>query len=98
MIDVSARFERIEKADRKSRGQGKPETFDFLGMTHFCDQSGKGRLRVDRKPARNRVHRTLRRTTQALRKRWHDNRHETAKWLGRVINGWLNYYAVPGRG
>ena len=30
--------------------------------------------------------------------RWHDNRHETAKWLGRVINGWLSYYAVPGSG
>ena len=30
--------------------------------------------------------------------RWHDNRHETAKWLGKVINGWLNYYAVPGSG
>ncbi len=30
------------------------------------------------------------------RKRWHDNRHETARWMGRVINGWLNYHAVPG--
>ncbi len=39
---------------------------------------------------------TLRRIKEALRMRWHDNRHETAKWLGRVINGWLSYYAVPG--
>lgn len=33
-----------------------------------------------------------------LRKRRHDNRHETAKWLGRIINGWLSYYAIPGDG
>ncbi len=36
--------------------------------------------------------RTLRRIKEALRKRWHDNRHKTAKW--RVIKGC--YYAVPG--
>ena len=91
-------FGRYAKADRKIRGQGKPETFDFLGMTHFCDQSRKGRFRVGRKPSRKKVNRTLRRITQALRNRWHDNRHETAKWMDRVINGWLNYYAMPGSG
>ena len=89
-------FGRFARADRRERGQGKPETFDFLGMTHFCDQTRKGRFRVGRKPSRKRVHRTLRRIREELRKRWHDNRHETAKWLGRVINGWLNYFAVPG--
>ena len=91
-------FGRFAKANRRRRGQGKPETFDFLGMTHHCDQSRKGRFRVGRKPSRKRVNRTLRRIRDALRKRWHDNRHKTAAWLGRVINGWLNYYAVPGSG
>ena len=89
-------FGRFAKANRHKRGQGKPETFDFLGMTHFCDQARKGRFRVGRKPSRKRVRRTLRRIKEALRMRRHDNRHKTAKWLGRVINGWLNYYAVPG--
>ncbi len=91
-------FGRFARADRRKRGQGKPETFDFLGMTHFCDQSRKGRFRVGRKPSGKRVRRTLRRIKEELRMRWHDNRHETARWLGRVINGWLNYYAVPGSG
>lgn len=84
-------FGRHAKADCKIRGQGKPETFDFLRMTHFRDQSGKGRFRVGRKTAGKRVNRTLGRITQALRKRWRDNRHETARWLGRFINGWLNH-------
>ncbi len=91
-------FGRYAKANRRTRGQGKPETFDFLGMTHFCDQSRKGRFRVGRRPSRKRVNRTLRGIAERLRKRWHDNRHETAKWLGRVIDGWLNYYGVPGSG
>ncbi len=89
-------FGRFARANRRKRGQGKPETFDFLGMTHFCDQSRKGWFRVGRKPSRKRVRRTLRRIRETLSKRKHDNRHETARWLGRVLNGWLNYYAVPG--
>ena len=40
--------------------------------------------------------RTLRRIKEVLRKRWHDGEHELAAWLGRVLNGWLNYFAVPG--
>jgi len=91
-------FGRYAKADRQRQGLGKPETFDFLGMTHFCDQTRKGRFRVGRKPSRKRVNRTLRRIRERLRARWHDNRHKTAKWMGRVINGWLKYYAVPGSG
>ena len=26
----------------------------------------------------------------------HLGKHEVARWLARVINGWLNYFAVPG--
>ncbi len=25
----------------------------------------------------------------------HHDLHEVARWLGRVVNGWLNYFAVP---
>lgn len=89
-------FGRFAKANRKNRGLRKPETFDFLGMTHFCDQSRKSRFRVGRKPSRKRVRRTLKRIKDELRKRMHMGVHAVAKWLGRVINGWLNYYAVPG--
>ena len=89
-------FGRFAKADRKRRGQGKPETFDFLGMTHFCDRTRKGWFRVGRRPSRKRVRRTLARIRDALRRRWHMDRHDSARWLGRVIGGWLNCYAVPG--
>ena len=89
-------FGRFAKLSRRNRGLRKPETFDFLGMTHFCDQTQAGKFRVGRKPSRKRVTRTLRRIKGELRKRMHMGKHVVAKWLGRVINGWLNYYAVPG--
>ena len=39
-------FGRFAKADRKRRGQGKPETFDFMGMTHYCVTTRRGKFRV----------------------------------------------------
>ena len=64
-------FGRFAKADRKRRGQGKPETFDFMGMTHYCATTRRGKFRVGRKPSRKRVGRTLRRIWEALRMRMH---------------------------
>ena len=87
---------RFAQADRKRRGAGKPETFDFLGFTHFCTKSSKGYFGLGRKPISARMTRTLRRIKETLRKRWHHDRREVGKWLGQVLDGWLNYYAVPG--
>ena len=78
-------FGRFAKADRKRRGQGKPETFDVMGMTHYCATTRRGKFRVGRKPSRKRVGRTLRRIWEALRMRMHLGEHEVAIWLGRVI-------------
>ena len=67
-----------------------------MGMTYYCATSRRGKFRVGRKLSRKRVGRTLRRIWEALRMRMHLGEHEVAIWLGRVIRGWLNYYAVPG--
>jgi RNA-directed DNA polymerase len=42
------RFVWFAVEDRKTRGEGKPETFDFLGFTHFCDQTKSGMFVVGR--------------------------------------------------
>ena len=47
-------FGRFARVDRSRRGQGKPDTFDFLGMTHYCATTRKGTFRVGRKPSRKR--------------------------------------------
>ena len=47
-------FGRFAEADRRRRGERKPETFDFLGFTHYCAKTRKGRFRLGRKPSAKR--------------------------------------------
>ena len=88
-------FGRYAERNRRARGVRRPETFDFLGFTHYCRKDRKGRFGLGRKPVRKRMNRTLRRIKLELRRRWHDDVMDTGRWLGRVLRGWLNYYAVP---
>ena len=88
-------FGRFARKNRQHRGLGKPETFDFLGFTHYCKKDRKGRFQLGRKPVAKRMTRTLKRIKEELRRRMHRSVEETGKWLGQVLNGWLNYFAVP---
>ena len=88
-------FGRFARESRRKRGQGKPETFDFLGFTHCCAKTRNGRFRIGRNPVARRMTRTLKRIKEALGRRMHQDVEEVAQWLGKVVNGWLNYFAVP---
>ena len=89
------KFGMFAQANRRRRGLGRPETFDFLGFTHYCAKDRKGRFQLGRKPAAKRVSRTLKRIKEPLRRRRHERIDVTERWLGHVLNGWLNYFAVP---
>jgi Retron-type reverse transcriptase len=88
-------FGRFAAENCKRDGRGKPETFDFLGFTHACGRTRKGRFVVLRLTMRKRMRAKLMEIKAALRLRWHDPVPEVGKWLGSVIRGHLNYYAVP---
>ena len=88
-------FGRFADAGRRARGERRPETFDFLGFTHYCMTGRSGSFVLGRKPIGKRVDRTLKRIKIELRRRMHRNPYEVAEWLGRVLDGWLRYYAVP---
>jgi group II intron reverse transcriptase/maturase len=88
-------FGRFAAANRKRSGRGKPETFDFLGFTHACGKTRRGRFIVLRLTMRKRLRAKLQEVKVALRQRWHDPVPEVGKWLGSVIRGHLNYYGVP---
>ena len=47
-------FGRFAEENRKRRGEGKPETFDFLGFTHISGKNSLGRFMVRRKTIRKR--------------------------------------------
>ena len=88
-------FGRYARENRRRTGQGKPETFDFLGFTHCCANTRNGRFRLGRNPVARRMTRTLKRIKEVLRRRMHHDVEDVAQWLGKVVNGWLNYFAVP---
>jgi RNA-directed DNA polymerase len=90
-------FGRFAAEDRKRRGQGKPETFNFLGSTHICAKNRKtGGFSVDRKTIRERLSAKLKAVREELRRRWHEPVAEVGKWLRSVVQGYFNYHAVPG--
>lgn len=89
-------FGRMAADDRRRRGEGKPETFDFLGFTHICGRRRDGRFTVKRKTARDRMRRKLKEVHGELRRRMHRPIPEEGRWLGTVVRGHARYYGVPG--
>jgi group II intron reverse transcriptase/maturase len=89
-------FGRFAEQNRKRRGEGKPETFDFLGFTHISGKNRLGRFTVRRKTIRKRMRAKLREIKQQLRERMHDPVRQTGQWLKSIVQGHFNYYAVPG--
>ena len=90
------RFGRFAAEQRKKRGEGKPETFDFLGFTHFCTRSKAGGFVIGRKTIKKRMVTKLKALKVELRKRMHDSIAATGEWLNLLLKGHLNYFAVPG--
>lgn len=88
-------FGRSAVSDRKRRGIGKPETFDFLGFTHICGKTRKGRFTVRRQTMRKRMQSKLREVKEELRRRRHHPVREVGRWLRSVLLGHYRYYGVP---
>ena len=81
------------------RGEGKPETFDFLGFTHICAKKrNNGRFTVLRQTIRKRLQAKLSEVKAELRRRMHDPVPEQGRWLRSVVGGHVRYYGVPMNG
>jgi group II intron reverse transcriptase/maturase len=88
-------FGRFATEVRRRKGRGKPESFDFLGFTHICGKSRRGKFLLLRRTSRKRVRRKLGEVKAELRRRLHDPVPEVGRWLRSVIQGHINYYGVP---
>jgi hypothetical protein len=89
-------FGRFAAERRRARGQGKPETFQFLGFTHMCGKTKQGRFTLKRTTDKKRMRAKLHKVKAECRRRMHLSIPEQGLWLGQVVRGHLNYYAVPG--
>jgi group II intron reverse transcriptase/maturase len=78
----------------RDRGH-RPETFNFLGFTHICGVNRRGKFILRRHTMRERLGAKLREIKQTLRRMMHQPIHEQGAYVKRVVNGWLNYFAVP---
>lgn len=88
-------FGRFATENRKKRGQGKSETFDFLGFTHYCSISNKsGKFRVKRKTSRKKQKQKVKEFKMWIK----DNRNkplaEIMDTVKRKLIGHYNYYGI----
>jgi len=87
------KFERINAANQKR----KPNTFDFLGFTHFCDQTRSGRFKVGRKTQRKKFTKACKAMHEWLK--GIRNQEKTLEWwetLKAKLRGHYNYYGASG--
>ena len=90
-------FGRFAVENRKRRGEGKPETFTFLGFTHYCGKRRKdGAFIIWRETAKKRLVAKLKAIKLELKRRRHEPTASTGAWLRKVTTGYYQYHAVPG--
>ena len=89
-------FGRFAERERRDHGQGPPETFDFLGLTHICDRTTDGKFYVRRRTTAKRMRARLKAIKLELRTRKHAAVRETGKWLKSVLTGYFRYHGVHG--
>ena len=90
-------FGRFAAQNREKRGEGKPETFTFLGFTHYCGKRrSNGSFTVWRKTAKKRMVAKLQAIKAELRRRMHEPTADVGAWLRKVVTGYHRYHAVPG--
>jgi len=91
-------FGRFADTNRRGRGGGKAETFDFLGFTHICGKTRQGKFCVLRQTMAKKKRAKLAALTKELRRRMHHPIRETGPWLRSVLLGHYQYYGVPRNG
>ena len=88
-------FGRFAARNRASRGDRKPETFDFLGFTHICATSRSGRFKLKRITSKKKMRAKLKAVKAEMSRRRHLPIPIQGRWLASVLTGHYRYYAVP---
>ena len=87
-------FGRFAAQRRTQAGLRRPETFNFLGFTHYCGTTRSGKFMVKRKTQATRLARKLTELRAQLRRRWHATVPEQHAWLSQVLRGHYRYYGL----
>ena len=90
-------FGRFAENNRNNRGERKPETFTFLGFTHYCSHSQSGKFRVKRKTSKKKFNKKVKEMNREIRERlvvFGLPAPEVIKWLNQVLTGYFHYYGI----
>ena len=87
-------FGRFAAERRAQRGERRPETFDFLGFTHYCGVSRNGRFVVKCKTQSKRMARKLKALRQEAQFRRHAPVAAQHHWLCQVLRGHYAYFGL----
>lgn len=88
-------FGRFAAINRQRNGEGRPETFQFLGFTHIAGRTAKGRFTVTRFTVRKRLIAKLKAVKLELMRRHNATVTELGQYLRSVLMGHYRYYGVP---
>jgi RNA-directed DNA polymerase len=88
-------FGRHAAGHRSSRGEGAPKTFNFLGFTHCCGKTRRGKFQVIRRTISKRLQAKVSEVRTELRRRMHDPVPKQGAYLRAVVQGHVRYYGVP---
>jgi len=92
------RFGRLAASSARARREGKPQTFNFLGFTHCCAKTRKGRFTVLRLTMRKRWQAKLQAVKAELKRRLHTPVRSQGAYVRAVVLGHVRYSGVPMNG
>ncbi len=87
-------FGRFAAITRLRYGQGRPETFEFLGFKHVCGVDRSGRFALFRIPSVKSCRKFLIRTREWIFEHRHWRRWEQQQHLTRMLRGFYQYFAL----
>jgi len=88
-------FGRLPALARRQRGLRRPETFAFLGFTHYCGWTRDGRFIVKLKTQSKRLTRKLKALRQEAWRLMHVPLAVQHRWYTSVLLGHYGYYGRP---
>lgn len=80
--------------ERRKREGKKPETFTFLGFTHYCSRSRNGKFRVKRKTSRKKFARKCKEVHRKIIEMRTCPLPQIIRKLNQILVGYYHYYGI----
>ncbi len=87
------RFGRFAETDCRKEGK-KPETFTFLGFTHYCSKSRSGRFRVKRKTSAKKFSKKCKEIHRLIGSMRQEEVKDIVFKLNQILTGYYHYYGI----